>query len=111
MRRRLAAYRLTAAGGALLFILAAALIVLLLGPSHDEGPAFIVIAIVLAMLVVNGMPTGRLGQLPFESSLSERRERFHPGDRDAAGAVDPPEEEEAWRQERERYADRERHPD
>ena len=111
MRRRLAAYRLTAAGGALLFVLAAALIVLLLGPSHDEGPAFIVIAIVLAVLVVNGMPSGRWGQLPFEPSLSERRDRFHPSDREAAAAVDPQEEEAAWRQERERYGDRERHPD
>ena len=52
MKSRLAAYRLTPAGGALLFVLGAALIVLVIGPRHDEGPAFIVIAIVLAMLLL-----------------------------------------------------------
>ena len=44
-------------GGALVLVLGAALIVLLLGPRHDEGPAFIVIAIALALFVVNRIPT------------------------------------------------------
>jgi hypothetical protein len=57
LRRRLAAYRRTPGGGALVLVLGAALIVLLLGPRHDEGPAFIVIAIALALFVVNRIPT------------------------------------------------------
>jgi hypothetical protein len=36
----------------MLLILAAAVLVLLLGPRRDETPAFIVIAVVLAFLVV-----------------------------------------------------------
>jgi hypothetical protein len=102
---------MTAAGGARLFILGAALIVLLLGPHHDRGPALIVIVIVLAMLIVNVMPTGHLRQLPLEPSLSERREQFHPDQRDAAGIGDPPGQAEAAQREPEAYPERDRQAD
>lgn len=62
MKGRLAAYRLTPSGGALLFILGAAVIVLVLGPRHDEGPAFIVIAIVLTMLFLSSSPMAGRGR-------------------------------------------------
>jgi len=104
VRRRLAAYRLTAAGGALLFILGAAVIVLLRGPRHDEGPALIVIVLVLfAFLMGSGKvdPMAVLWQ-----SLSERRERFHPDRRQAEQTADPQLEEEASRREREAYDER-----
>ena len=102
MKHRLGAHHLTAAGGALLFVLGAAVIVLLLGPRHDERPAFIVIAIVLTMIVLKLMPTGGFGR---ESGLSERREQLPPAQRQAPGAADRREEEEAWQREREAYAD------
>lgn len=109
MRRRLAAYRLTPAGGGLLFVLGAALIVLLIGPHHDEGPAFIVIVIVLAILVVGAVPTGR--RPSFDQTVSERRERFHPRRRLGEEQPDGQAEADAWRRERERYAERDRPPE
>jgi hypothetical protein len=36
----------------MILVLGAAVIVLLLGPHHDEGPAFVVIAVVIAMFLV-----------------------------------------------------------
>jgi len=59
VKRRLAAYRLTPAGGGLLLVLVAALLVLLLGPRHDEAPAFVVIAVVLAIFAVGAGANSR----------------------------------------------------
>ncbi len=86
MKHRFGAYRRTAAGGALLFILGVALIVLLLGPSHDERAAFIVIAIVLATLLVNVVPAGRSGRPPCQPGHSEHeREARAEGERHPDG--------------------------
>jgi hypothetical protein len=109
MRRRLAAYRLTAAGGALIFVLGAAVIVLLLGPRHDEAPALIVIVVVLFMLVVGGGTAGRPAS--FEQSLDDRRERFHPRRRLTEEQPDAQTEAEAWQRERQAYAERTREPE
>jgi hypothetical protein len=106
VKRRLAAYRLTPAGGGLLFILGAAVIVLAIGPRHDEGPAFIVIVLVLFAFVIGSSPMSRRSS--FGESLSDRREHFHPRARDGGDAADPQEEEDAWRREREAYAERSR---
>jgi hypothetical protein len=108
LKRRLAAYRLTPAGGGLLFVLGAALIVLLIGPHHDESAAFIVIVIVLFMLVLGAAPAGRRPQ--FDQTLSERRERFHPRRRLGEEQPDAQAEADAWRREREAYAERDRPP-
>jgi hypothetical protein len=109
VKRRLAAYRLTPAGSGLLFVLGAALIVLLIGPHHDEGPAFIIIAIVLFMLVLGAAPPGRWPS--FDQSLSERRARFHPRSREADAQPESEAENEDWQREREIYLERERRPD
>lgn len=58
MRARLGSFLLTPAGGGLILVLAAAVVVLLVGPRHDQTPAFVVIAVVLALALVRGV-TGR----------------------------------------------------
>lgn len=58
MRLRRSGGRPTPAGGAMVFVLGAALIVLLVGPHHDETPALVVIAVVLAIFVVGLVQRG-----------------------------------------------------
>jgi hypothetical protein len=105
VRRLLGSYRLTPAGGALIFVLAVAVVVLLLGPRHEEAPAFVVIAVVIAILAVRGT-TMRLGADPTLDALrlEERRREF--GGRERAEDVEEPdgaEQQEDWRRARERY--------
>ena len=52
MRRLLHAYRLSPVAGAVILVMAAAILVLTIGPKDDETPAFVVIAVVLAVVCV-----------------------------------------------------------
>jgi hypothetical protein len=53
MKRWPRTYSPTPARGAMVFLLIAAIAVLLLGPKHEEVPAFVVIAVVLAMFAMS----------------------------------------------------------
>ena len=93
-------YRVTPLGGAFLLILSAAVVVLVVGPRHDEAPAFIVIVIVLAIVVTSAIgPNYRSAG----KSLEERREEVHPKRRRLGEAPEPGAEPELWTRERERY--------
>ena len=59
MRRLLDSYRVSHVVGPMLLILTAAVLVLLLGPRHDEAPAFVVIGVVLAMMVLGAVRSDR----------------------------------------------------
>jgi hypothetical protein len=73
MKRRVRPYRSSQAGGALVLVLAAAVIVLAVGPKHDQVPAFVVIGVVVAMLV---MPDG--GRRFGIGRSNEERRAGHP---------------------------------
>jgi hypothetical protein len=99
MREKLRAYRLTPAGGALVFVLAAAVLVLLIGPKHDQAPAFVLIVLVLFMFVVQ---SGGL-RSPRGRGLGERRAEFDPRARDQDDHAEEPDQQALWADERERY--------
>jgi hypothetical protein len=88
-------------------LLAAAIFVLILGPGQEEGPAFVVIAVVLAVLCVRiSPPWTRSARGLGQPSLEERREDFHPRERDSDAdepGADGAAREAAWARERERY--------
>jgi hypothetical protein len=106
VRRLLNAYRLTPVGGAMVFVLLAAVLVLLLGPRHDEGPAFVVIAVVAAIGVTSAVPGGMSRYR--DKDLPESREEFRPRRCRLGDVPDPEIQAEARQRERERYEARER---
>lgn len=105
MRRALRAYRLSPIGGAVVLVLAAAILILAVGPKQDEVPAFVVIAVVIALICVRLTPTwfGRAGVIA-PATLEERGEDFRPRGRGPDAGEPPPEQDAAWARERERYS-------
>jgi hypothetical protein len=102
MKRWLGSYSLTPAGGAMIFLLIAAVAVLLLGPKHDEVPAFIVIAGVLAMFAMGSSPGGIRQRGRRQRTLSDYRSQFHPRERNPRDEPKVPIDEVLWRREHER---------
>jgi hypothetical protein len=102
MKRWLGSYSLTPAGGAMLFLLIAAVAVLLLGPKHEEAPAFVVIAVVLAMFVMGSSPGGIRQRGRRQRTLSDYRSQFHLRERNPRDEPEAPVDEALWRRERER---------
>lgn len=98
MRHRLSSYRVAPAGGAMLMLLIAAVALLLLGPKHDEVPAFVVIAVILAIFVVGSSPGG----LRTRRTFSEYQDLYHPRERGLGDEPEAPADEEMWQRERER---------
>lgn len=91
----------------MVLVLAAAILVLLLGPGQDEAPAFVVIAVVLAVVCVRiSPPWARSARGSAQPSLEERREDFDPRERDREVGEPGPDgaaQEAAWARERKRY--------
>jgi hypothetical protein len=106
VRRLLSAYRLTPAGGAIVFVLLAAVLVLLVGPRSDEGPAFVVIVVVLAICVISAVPAG-VGRWR-RKGLATHRAELYPRRRRLGDVPDPRREAEAMQRERELHEARER---
>jgi hypothetical protein len=102
MKRWLGSYSLTPAGGAMLFVLIAAIAVLGLGPKHDEVPAFVVIAVVLAMFAIGSSPGGIRQRGRRQRTLTDYRSQFHPRERTPRDEPEAPVDEALWRRERER---------
>jgi hypothetical protein len=101
VKRLLDSYRMTPLGGALVLILLAAALVLLIGPRHDEAPAFIVIVVVLGIVVTNVIgPNYRPGR--GGKTLEQRREEFHPQRRRLGETPETDVDTQAWAPERER---------
>jgi hypothetical protein len=110
LRQYLASITITPVGIVLLVVLVVAFGLFAFGPSGAQTPAMIV-GVILPIGLVGGVPFGRWGSGAWRApSLSERRAEFHPTDPPdiTATAADRQAEEEAWRKERERYAQDER---
>jgi hypothetical protein len=93
---------MTPAGGAVVFVLVAAVLVLVLGPRRDETPAFVVIAVVVAIWVISAAGMSAGGGTGHKS-LAQRRAEFHPVRRGLGEAPESEVEAEAWQRERDRY--------
>jgi hypothetical protein len=110
LRKYLASITITPIGFVLLGVLVVACGLFAFGPSGVQAPAMVV-AVILLVGVVGGVPFGRSGRGGRRGgNLAERRREFHPIDRRdiPASATDSQAEEALRRKERERYEQAER---
>jgi hypothetical protein len=106
LRRYLASFSITPVGILALLVLVVALGLFAAGPSSVQAPALIV-AVVLMVGVLGGVPFGRNGGVAWrDPGLIERRREFGAADRGdiSEPATNSQAEDELWRKERERYA-------
>jgi hypothetical protein len=106
LRRYLASFSLTPVGIVALVVLVVALGLFAVDPSGVQAPA-IVVAVILLIGVVGGVPVGLNRAAAWRNpSLAGRRREFDPADR--RGTPDPATnsqvEDDLWRKERERRA-------
>jgi hypothetical protein len=106
LRRYLASFSVTPLGIVALVVLVVALGLFAVGPPGVQAPA-LVVAVVLLVGVVGGVPVGRntRGAWGFPG-LAERSREFDPVDRNdmSAPGTNTQAEDDLWRKERERYA-------
>jgi hypothetical protein len=105
LRRYLASFSITPVGIVALVVLVVALGLFAVGPSGVQAPAMVV-AVILLVGVVGGVPVGLNRGARRDPSLVERPREFDPLDRNdmSAPATNTQAEDELWRKERERYA-------
>ncbi len=101
VRERLRSYSLTPVGRLLLLLLIASIVVIAVGPHHDQKPAFVVLVLAALAIVV---PFGGMGRrADLGRPLAQRREEFHPIDRQVREEESSAEQDRLWAAERERH--------
>jgi hypothetical protein len=95
---------ITPVGIVVLVVLAVAFGLFSFGPSSAHAPA-LVVAVILLVAMVGGVPLGRGGAGAWRNpSLAERRQEFRPAERNVPDdPLTSSAEAELWRKERERY--------